>query len=265
MKGTHTTQLIAHRGSSHEAPENTGAAFDLAWNEGADGIETDFRLTRDGCVVCIHDAVTGRTADREISVADATLEELRELDMGAWKGQQWRGERIMTLEEVLERLPAGKQLFIELKSGAEIVVPLGRILQTSHVPPGHVCILAFDAPLVALVKQQLPGIRACLNVEYRWSLRNRSWHPSRDEILETLGLIGADGLSSQDRALLDGTFVDELRYCGKEVHVWTVDSARRAGYYLGLGVDSIMSNRPGWLRSKLKADTAFATETPSTL
>jgi glycerophosphoryl diester phosphodiesterase len=251
MAGTLNTQLIAHRGASREAPENTLAAFDLAWREGADGIESDFRLTRDGRVVCIHDATTGRTADRDISVADATLEELRTLDMGAWKGEQWRGERIVTLEEVLEQLPAGKKLFIELKSGAEIIGPLEKILHNATGDTGRICILAFDAVLLAQFKRQLSGIGACLNVEYRWNLRSCSWHPTPEDTLATLERIGANGLSSQDHALLDRHFVDELRCNGKEVHVWTVDSERRAGYYLGLGVDSIMTNRPGWLRERL--------------
>lgn len=261
MTGTHATQIIAHRGASHDAPENTRAAFGLAWREGADGLESDFRLSRDGRVVCIHDAVTGRIADRELNVADSSLAGLRQLDLGAWKGEQWRGERIQTLEEVLERLPTGKQLFMELKCGPEILAPLGKILQSCIVPARQLCILAFDATLLALAKQQLPGIRACLNVEYRWNLRCCSWQPTREKVLETLGRIGADGLSSQDHALLDEQFVNNLRSSGKEMHVWTVDSARRAGYYLGLGVDSIMTNRPGWLRSKLKTDTVFATET----
>lgn len=260
MAGTLNAQLIAHRGASSEAPENTPAAFDLAWRQGADGLETDFRLTRDGRVVCIHDATTGRTADRDISVADATLEELRRLDMGIRKGGQWRGERIVTLEELLERLPAGKKLFIELKSGAEIIGPLEKILHSYCGDAGQIRILAFDAPLLAQVRQRLPGIRTCLNLEYRWNLRSCSWHPTREDVMETLERIGADGLSSQDRALLDGHFVDELHRHGKEVHVWTVDSERRAGYYLGLGVDSIMTNRPGWLRSKMMQKSVFATE-----
>lgn len=251
MLGTRTTHLIAHRGASRDAPENTLAAFALAWRQGADGIETDLRLTREGRVVCIHDAGTGRTADRDLDVAASSLEELRRLDLGAGKGAAWHGQRIPTLEELLDQLPAGKRLFIELKCGAEIIRPLETILGGYGGDAGLICILAFDAALLAQVKQRLPGIRACLNAGYRWNLRSSSWQPSREELLATLERTGADGLSSQDHALLDGRFVDDLRGSGREVHVWTVDSGRRAGYYLGLGVDSIMTNRPGWLRERL--------------
>jgi glycerophosphoryl diester phosphodiesterase len=227
------------------------AAFDLAWKQGADGIEADFRLTRDGRVVCLHDATTGRTAGVDISVAEASLDELRQLDVGRWKGTRWQGERIPTLEEVLARLPAGKMFFIELKSGAEMIEPMRRILSESGVPAGQLRLLAFDSLLVARLKEQLPGMRVCLNLDYRWSLRTRSWSPSRTEILTALEQSGADGLSSQAHALLDARFAAELHQNGKEIHVWTVDSASGAVHYKGLGVDSIMTNRPGWLRNSL--------------
>lgn len=249
---SHTkTLLIGHRGASRNAPENTLAAFELAWQEGADGIEADFRLTRDGRVVCLHDAGTGRTAGVDLLVADSTLAELKQLDVGAWKGARWRGERIPSLEEILERFPAGKLLFIELKSGPEIIAPLRQILATGGVPAGQLRLLVFDVQLVARLKQQLPGVRVCLNQDYRWEWSSRSWSPSQEEILSTLEQSGADGLSSRAHALLDGQFVAELRRRGQEIHVWTVDLARCAGHYRSLGVDSIMTNRPGWLRNRL--------------
>ncbi len=243
--------LIGHRGASREAPENTLAAFRLAWQQGADGIEADFQLTRDGRVVCLHDAGTGRTAGIEIAVAEASFDELRRLDVGSWKGAHWQGERIPSLEEVLARLPAGKMFLIELKSGPEIIAPLRQILTDACVPSEQLRILAFDAALLAGIKNALPGIRTCLNVDYSWSLRTRSWNPSRAEIQATLELNDIGGLSSQAHALLNAQFVVALQNSGKEVHVWTVDSTRAAGHYRDMGVDSIMTNRPGWLRSRL--------------
>jgi glycerophosphoryl diester phosphodiesterase len=242
------TLLIAHRGASHEAPENTLAAFDLAWQEGADGIEADFRLTRDGRVVCLHDPATGRTAGVELVVAETALEQLSGLDVGKWKGAAWQGERIATLEEVLGRIPAGKMFFIELKSGPEIIEPVKRILAAGNVPIEQLRLLAFDSLLVAALKEQLPAVKVCLNVDYRWSLTRRSWSPSREELRAILEQCGADGLSSRSNALLDSRFIAGLQENGKEVHVWTVDSVRTARHYRALGVDSIMTNRPGRLR-----------------
>jgi glycerophosphoryl diester phosphodiesterase len=254
--GFKPTLLIAHRGASHEAPENTLAAFRLAWEQGADGIEADFRLTKDDRVVCLHDATTGRTAGVDLAVAETFFDELKQLDVGGWKGTRWQGERIPSLEEVLYQLPVGKMFFIELKSGPEIIEPMRRVLATSGVPVEQLRLLAFDPQLVAILKEQLPGIRVCLNVAYRWSLRRLAWSPSREEIRETLDRIGADGLSSRANSLLDAQFVAKLHSSGKEVHVWTVDSVRSACHYRSLGVDSIMSNRTGWLRSKLMLQKA---------
>jgi glycerophosphoryl diester phosphodiesterase len=250
MPGTETL-LIAHRGASHEAPENTLAAFDLAWQQGADGIEADFRLTRDGRVVCLHDATTGRTAGIDLAVAEASFDELRRLEAGGWKGAVWHGERIPSFEEVLAQIPDGKMLFMELKSGPEIIKPLQRSLHAGGVPFERLRLLAFDSRLVAAVKEQLPGIRSCLNVDYRWSLRTRSWMPAKEELAATLKQSGADGLSSRARPLLDAQYVTELHRRGKEVFVWTVDSARDAGHYRDMGVDAIITNRPGRLRSTL--------------
>src|SRR5271170_7325637 len=90
-------QVIAHRGASYDAPENTLAAFRLAWQQGADGIEGDFYLTDDGEIVCLHDSDTGRTGDRKLSVGQSTLAQLRTVDVGVSKGEKFRGERIPTL------------------------------------------------------------------------------------------------------------------------------------------------------------------------
>jgi len=252
MKGTDHPLLIAHRGASRDAPENTLAAFDLAWQQGADGIEADFRLTRDGRVVCLHDAATGRTAGIDLAVAATSFDELRQLDVGGWQGADWQGERIPLLEEVLTRLPPGKLLMIELKSGAEIIAPLRQILTGSGVPAGQLRLLAFDSRLVAALKEQLPEIRVCLNVAYRLSLRTVGWSPSRQEILATMERCGADGLSSRSHGVLDAQFVKELQQSNKEVYVWTVDSVRTACKYQVMAVDGIMTNRPGWMRGVLR-------------
>lgn len=243
--------LIAHRGASRAAPENTLAAFRTAWQEGADGIEADFRLTRDGRIVCIHDGTTGRTGREDLVVTESSFDALRLVDVGAWKGTAWQGERIPLLEEVLAQLPAGKRFNIELKSGPEIIAPLREILRKSSVPARQLRLLAFDAQLVSLVKKQLPEIRVCLNVAYRWKVRTAAWTPSREELQKILEQSGADGLSSQAHVMLDEEFIAMLHREGKEVHVWTVDSVRSAGLFKAMGVDSIMTNRPGWLRSRL--------------
>src|SRR5262245_3502406 len=107
-------EIIAHRGSSLLAPENTLAAAQLAWQEGADAVEGDFQLTKDGRFVCLHDNSLKRTAGIDRLVADCTLDELRACDVGRWKGEQFAGEPIPTLEELLATVAPGKRFFVEL-------------------------------------------------------------------------------------------------------------------------------------------------------
>jgi len=137
--------IIAHRGASHDAPENTLAAFKLAIEQGADGFEADFYLGKDGHVVCLHDADTKRVAGKKLLAKEAPFEELRLLDVGSWKGPQWKGERMPTLEEVLAAVPEGKKIFIELKSSREVVGPMVKILAASKLSPEQVVVISFNA------------------------------------------------------------------------------------------------------------------------
>ena len=193
------TELIGHRGASHDAPENTLAAFRLAWEQGADGIEGDFRLTRDGEIVCLHDPTTRRTAGVRLSVADATLAQLRELDVGSWKGEQWAGEPIPTLREVIGTVPPGKRLFIELKSGPEILLPLAAILAESGLPHEQTVILSFSDEVVAEARQLLPHVKALWATDYKRDWQCGGWAPSIEAVLQTLERTGASVLASRWR------------------------------------------------------------------
>ncbi len=255
MRGT---DLIAHRGASRNAPENTLAAFRLAWEEGADGIEGDFRLTRDGEIVCLHDATTARTGRVGLNVATATLAELRGLDVGVWKGEQWRGERIPTLREVIATVPPGKRLFIELKSGPEILLPLAAILAESGLPPEQTVILSFSDEVVAQARKLLPEVKALWITDYKRDWVCGRWAPAVGEVIQTLERTGASGLASQARRFIDAAFVRALHDARMEFHVWTVDNPRTAARFMALGADSVTTNRPGWLRIKLQTPLSTA-------
>ncbi len=248
--------IIGHRGASREAPENTLESFRLAWEQGADGIEADFRLTADGQIVCMHDETSWRTTGVDLRIADSSLKELRRLDAGLWKGAGWSGAMIPTLDEVLAAIPSGSWFYIEIKSGPEIIAPLERVLRASKLTPERIRLLSFSASLISELKQRLPDWRACWLCDYRHSLMRNVWHPSREYVLDTIRRSGADGLASAHRAILDRGLVDSLKALGKETHVWTVDRLTAAQRLRELGVDSIMTNRPGWLRCRLTGTCA---------
>jgi len=120
--------IVAHRGASRDAPENTLPAFKLAWQQGADAIEGDFHLTKDGKIVCLHDYDTKRVSGVKRVIKDTTLDELRALDAGAWFKPEWKGTRLPTFAEVAATVPASGKFYIEVKCGPEIVPVLLREL-----------------------------------------------------------------------------------------------------------------------------------------
>jgi glycerophosphoryl diester phosphodiesterase len=244
--------IIAHRGASSDAPENTLAAFRLAWEQGADGIEGDFWLTSDGRVVCIHDAELTRLAGVGLVVKDTPFEQLQSLDVGLWKGEPWRGECIPSLEEVLAAVPAGKKLLIELKTGPEIVEPLATVIERSSLRVDQLLVMGFDAEAVAASKRRLPAVKSHWLTAYKQQ-PDGSWRPTAEEIAATIQRIGADGLGSESRpAVFDEAFVARLRALGVgEFHVWTVDDQEVGRFYSRLGAWGLTTNRPGALRREL--------------
>src|SRR4051812_564859 len=136
-------EIIGHRGASYDAPENTVASFKLGWEQQADADELDIYLSKDGQVVVMHDASTKRTAGLDRKIVDQTLEELKTLDAGSWKGPQWKGEKIPTLAEALATMPEGKRFFIEIKTGPEILPALEKVLKESGKKPEQLVIIGF--------------------------------------------------------------------------------------------------------------------------
>jgi len=244
--------LVAHRGASHDAPENTIAAFRLAWRQGADAIEGDFHLTKDRRIVCIHDATTKRTAGRNLVVAKSTLAELRQLDVGRWRGVKWAGERIATLEEVLAVVPKGKQILVEVKCGPEIIPVLKDVLEASSLTPPQTVVISFNAKVIAQAKKQMPKRKAFWLTGFRKDKTTGRWRPSLPKVISTLKEIRADGLDcAAVPAVVDQPFMAELQSRRLELHVWTVDDVKTALYFRQLGARSITTNRPGWLREQM--------------
>ena len=111
--------IIGHRGASEDAPENTLAAIEEAWKQQADGVEIDVRMSSDSRLVCVHDNNLFRTTGKNCLIENTSLEEIKKLDAGSWRGKEWTNSMIPSLEEVLEKIPAGKKIFIEVKLEGE--------------------------------------------------------------------------------------------------------------------------------------------------
>ncbi|HUR58514.1 MAG TPA: glycerophosphodiester phosphodiesterase [Opitutaceae bacterium] len=241
-------EIIAHRGASHDAPENTLAAARLAWEQGADALECDVHLTRDGRLAVIHDEGTRRVAARSIEVAAASLADLQKLDVGSWKAPRFAGEKIPSLDQLLALVPAGKRVFIELKTGPAAVDELVRCLVHCTLKPAQVAVISFNLEAVRAAKKALPRCEACWLLE-REPGRAR---PPVEEIIATCCAAELDGLDLEAEWPVDAAFAMRVRDAGLSLYAWTVDEAATAQALMAAGVDGITTNRPGWLREQIQ-------------
>jgi len=249
MRALSAPEIIAHRGASHDAPENTAAAFSLAWDQGADACELDVRLTKDGRAVVIHDATTGRTTSENKRVSSQVIESLQMLDAGAWKGARWKGERIPTLGEALETVPDGRRLFIEIKCGAEVLPRIGRALETSGKCARQIAIIGFNFATMRRAREHSP------DSAIYWIASPKAWsrggRPSVDTLIAKAKSARFDGLDLDCRFAIDREFVSRVKSAGLKLFVWTVNDAGTARRMAAAGVDGIATNRPLWLREQL--------------
>ncbi len=236
---------FAHRGASYEAPENTLAAFLLAAELGADGIELDVQLSKDGEVVVIHDLVLETTTDGQGPVRARSLAELRALDAGGSFDPDFTGQRIPTLQEVIEAVGHHLLLNIELKAPGSrdngLAAAVVRIIE-EHKLLERIVVSSFDPLSLRRVKQLNPrillGMLYCADMPvflrrpwFRHLLRPQALHPHY--------------------SMVDEPYVAWAKRQGYRIHTWTVDDPGVMWRLMRLGVDLIITNRPELLRQVL--------------
>lgn len=247
--------IVAHRGASGEAPENTCAAFALAWNEDADASEGDFYLTSDNHIVCFHDKTTKRVTQERtnLSIAKSSLQELQQLDVGSWKAKRYSNERIPTLQQVLALVPEDKLFYIEVKCGPEIIPVLKTELATMEFPSKQLRIICFQDAVVAAAKQALPDIQAYLLSDFEFSAKEQTVSPTAEELVARATAAGADGVGLKANVtVVTRQLIDTCRQSGLSVHVWTVNDPQIARTFQDLGIDSITTNFPGLIKRELQ-------------
>ena len=245
-------EIIGHRGASFDAPENTAAAFKVAYEQQSDAAELDIYLTRDGKIVVIHDGTTKRTGGLDRKVADQTLEELRQLNVGQW--EQWAGkgfhEKPPTLAEALALVPPGKRLFIEIKCQSEILPPLAQAFSESKLTAGQTPIITFHYDVARDAKKAFPDREVYWL--YGWAKDKQTGEfPKIDDLIEKAKAAGLDGLDLHWQFPIDRAFVKQVHAAGLKLYTWTVDDPAVAQAEAVAGVDGITTNRPGWLREQL--------------
>ncbi len=235
--------VLGHRGASADAPENTIAAFRLAMEQGADGVELDVWRCASGEVVVVHDEDAARVAGVPLAVPDAPLAALRTLDVGAWKGERFRGARIPLLEEALEALP-GAVVNVELKSrgrDVRLAEAAARVVLRAGAP-ARVVVSSFDWRLLGAFRVAAPAVPAGLLFDGERPWRLRTWLALR---------LLAPSAVHPDRALATDGRVRGWAARGLAVNVWTVDDPAEAGRLAALGAAALITNVPGRVRDAL--------------
>ena len=246
-----SAQIIAHRGASYDAPENTLPAVELAWEQGADAVEVDVFLTRDGKIVAIHDEDTKRVAGVAKKVEDQTLEELKALDVGAWKDAKFAGTRIPTLDEVLEAVPAGKGLVVEIKDDDALLPELERTLDRSG-KRGQVSLISFGYGVIREAKRRMPDV-PCYWL-YGFSLREkvRYGNPGPDRLVAMAKAAGLDGLDVNYKGAFGASLPEKLAAEGMKLLVYTVNDPESARRLAEIGTAGLTTDRPAFLREALE-------------
>jgi len=245
---------FAHRGASVAAPANTLSAFRLAAEMGADGVELDVQLSRDGEAVVVHDFTVDCTTDGRGAVREMVLAQLKELDAGSWFDPAFAGERIPTLQEVFDVIGHRLLVNVEIKSlpgrsrglEAEVV----RLIEDNSLAH-RVIVSSFNPLSLRKVKRLNPNIlTALLYAPDLPLLLRRAW----------LGPIAPHEFRHPHYSMVDERFMAWVRRKGYRVNAWTVNEPGEIRRLLALGVDGIITDHPdllaaildkNWNRSRL--------------
>ena len=234
--------VIAHRGASGHAPENTLAAFERAVALGAGFIETDLHLTRDSRFVAIHDATLERTTNGKGNVRDCTLSEIRKLDAGMWFDREFMGEPVPTLEEIVEFAAKHDVIFyLELKYEAAWGMhhSLVGALQTSGGAARSIVISSSEATLTALRQVDSAAMMGLIFEE------------ANQDYAKTGIELGVRQLCP-NFSLVTPAMVEQAHQLDLQVAAWTVDDPKAMQAMIAAKVDGIMTNFPDRLQAILE-------------
>ncbi len=220
----------AHRGAAVDAPENTLVAFAAAEAAGADGIELDVHLSRDGVLVVIHDEWVERTTDGRGRVAELRLAELRRLDAGSWFSPRFSGEPIPVLDEVLDWAGDRLRLNIEIKEAAAGGALLDLL---PHYPRAQVLVSSFDHRLLAELR------RRDARLPLGFLFEDDSWR----RVLRRALVCGAESLHPREDCV-SRPLVAACKDHGLALYPWTVDDPGRIRALRRLQVDGLFTNDP---------------------
>lgn len=236
-------KIIAHRGASFHAPENTVTSAKLGWKHKADAVEIDIHLSADKKIIVSHDANTKRTTGQDYIIKATSSEKLRTLDAGSWKDEKFKGEKIPFLKDILDIIPRKKQLVVEIKSNKEIVPYLKAEIENSGKMK-QIILISFDFEALAEAKKAMPEYPA-------YFLSSKVTPESFPELLTRVHEHKIDGLNL-NYTTITPAIAELCRKNNVPLLAWTVDDADTAKKLIGMGVSAITTNKPLEMREWLE-------------
>lgn len=227
---------IAHRGASGSCPENTSIAFQKALEAGADMIEIDCQLTKDGHVVVFHDERLDRTAKVKGLLRSKTLKQLKKLDVGAWFKRSFKGQRILTLEEIMATVGGQAELNVDIKTSPRS--PLGIELKVLFILSHYdyldrTVVSSFDYGVLRRVRELAPEAR--IGILYGAGIEENPFLVAAE--------IGAHSIHVQ-KELATPQCLGRARQLGLKTYVWTLNEVVEMERFLSLGADGLISDFP---------------------
>ena len=232
--------VLAHRGAALRVPENSLAATELAWMLGADAVEVDAMLSTDGRVVVIHDTSTERTASQSLVVEQSSSDELRAVELRGLDDPLFPVQRIPFLEEMIEAVPPGKKLLVDLKS-EEIVLPLLQVFRDSGKLP-QLMVQSFNRSQLIELKRALPELPVFLVTDV----------PNEEQLSAAERAAGIDGLNVPAQ-YVSAELVQKAHRLGFPIYCWTVDDPELALKMRSYGVDGILTRAPEQVGALLRS------------
>jgi len=240
--------VVAHRGASAYAPENTVVSQQLAWDLGADGAEFDVYLTKDNKVMVLHDKSTSRTAngwiDLEIQKTDSS--KLEKIDVGIFKDKAFEGEKLPYLKDMLETHPEGKILVIEIKDGPDTAVEVAKQVKATGRSMDEFIVISFNFDTCVEARKQLPECEVFF-LEGAQNKKTKKIENFTSEILKKAKDANLTGVNLDYRGVTK-KLVDEAKDMGLKFLVWTVDGKADVQRMTKFGVGAITTNRPDTTR-----------------
>lgn len=247
--------LYGHRGDQEMGLQNTMSAFRGAWQNNCRGVELDVRQTKDGKLICFHDADFSKLAGDKRKVANLTYDEIKKIDISCFKHPMFKDEHPPLLEEVFAEMPKGFNLHIEVKANSvdgDFPQRLRELMQKYRVDREQITVVSFDEDVLRNLNRKTPGIQNMWIVGLR-CCRNLGMGKGdditkvEDKLIAKLKDIGCTGVSfaaGDSRIKFDRRFTDKLKKSGLQYSFWLVNDLWQLRRLAEYGAETVLSDRP---------------------